>query len=333
MKFSSIALGAALVLCLAGAVCAKPLVITHAYGQLQNALSPLVFEKTDILKHYGKSYVVEPIHFAGSSAEMTAIAADQVDVITLSNSALALGVQNAGLEDLRVIADGFQDGVGDYFTTPFIVRDDAGIKKIEDLKGKILVVNVIGGGLDIAMRIMLRRHGLEFGRDYTALGVEFPNMVPMLLDRKIDVIAPVTPFAYDPRLAGKAHTLFTQKDAVGPSQVIFLAARESFLQKNRAAVTDFFEDMLVGIRWFTDPANRDAVIKLVAHATHQPPERFATYMFTQRDFYRDPHARPNLDALQNDIDNEVATGFLKSRIDVRKYADLSFLDAAASRLK
>src|SRR5665213_3748216 len=324
MKFLSAVLVMALA-CLSVAAAADPLTIHHGYGQLTNALSPIVFQKTDLMKHYGKSYVVEPIHFQGSSAEVTAIAAGQVDLITVGNSSLALGVQNAGLEDFRVIADGFQDGVGDHFTSPFMVRNDSGIKTIEDLKGKLLVTNVLGGSLDIAMRVVLRRHNLENKRDYTALDVEFANMTPMLLDGKVDMVGLVTPWAYDTRLLANAHTLFTQKDAIGPSQVILLAARTPFLEKNRAAMVDFFEDLLNGIRWFTDPANRDAAIAFIAKATKQPPERLASYIFTERDFYRDPMARPNLDALQHDLDTQAELGFLKSSLDVRKYVDLSYL--------
>jgi NitT/TauT family transport system substrate-binding protein len=315
------------------AVSADPLTIRHGYGQLTNALSPVVFQKTDVLTHYGKSYVVEPIHFQGSSAEMTAIAADQVDIITVGNSSLALGVENAGLEDFRVIADGFQDGVQDYFTSPFMVRNDSGIKEIEDLKGKVLVTNVLGGSLDIAMRVILKRHNLEAKRDYRAIDAEFATMTPMLLDGKVDLIGLVTPWAYDERLLAGAHVLFTQKDAMGPSQVILLAARQPFLDKHREVMVDFFEDMLRGIKWFTDPANRDAAVAFLAGVTKQPQERLAGYMFTQRDFYRDPHARPNLDALQLDLDTQAQLGFLKSSLEVRKYADLSLLDAAAARLK
>jgi sulfonate transport system substrate-binding protein len=332
MKLLAVVLGVALA-GLASAASADPLIIRHGYGQLTNALSPIVFQKTDLMQHYGKSYVVEPTHFQGSSAEVTAIASGQIDIITVGNSSLALAVENAGLEEFRVIADGFQDGVDDHFTSPFMVRNDSGIKTIEDLKGKVLVTNVLGGSLDIAMRVLLHQHHLENKRDYTALDAEFANMPPMLLDGKVDLVGLVAPWCYDARLLAQAHTLFTQKDAMGPSQVILLAARTPFLEKNRAAMIDFFEDLLRGIHWFTDPANRDAAIAIIAKATRQPPARLASYMFTERDIYRDPMARPNIDALQHDLDTQAAFGFLKSSLDVRKYVDLSYLDAATKRLK
>ncbi len=43
------------------------------------------------------------------------------------------------------------------------------MKKIEDLKGQSVSVNVIGAGIDIGMRAMLRKHGLEAQRDYNVV--------------------------------------------------------------------------------------------------------------------------------------------------------------------
>jgi sulfonate transport system substrate-binding protein len=331
-------LGAALVGAVLGLACGAakadgPVKIRHGWVALTNALSPLVFQKPDVMPHYGKTYTVEATHFQGTSAELTAIAAGEVDIITLGNSTLAIGVQNAGIADLRVIADGFQDGIGDNFSSQYMVRNDSAIKTIEDLKGKVLITNVVGGSLDLAMRVMMRKHRMEDKRDYTAIETEFVNMPAMLVDRKVDLAGLVPPFVYDPRIVQNAHALFTMRDAIGPSQMIVLAARTPFLEKNRAALYDFFEDALRGIAWFNDPANRSEMIQLVARLMKAPPERFDGYMLTDRDYYRDPHARPNLAELQHDVDTQLELGFIKAPLDVEKYADLSFVEEAAKRLK
>lgn len=317
---------------LGGARADEPLKIRDGWVSLTNALTPLVFQNKAVMKHYGQSYVVEDTHFQGTSAELTALAAGEADIVTLGNSTLAIGVENAGLADLRVVADGFQDGVDSYFSSRYMVRNDSGIKSIEGLKGKVMATNVIGGALDLALRVMLRQHQLEDKRDLTIIDAEFATMVPMLLAKKVDLIGIVPPYVYDPKLDAAAHTLFTMHDAIGKSQMIVLAARQPFLDKNRAALEDFFEDDLRGIAWFMDPANRDAVIALVARVAKQPPERFAGFMFTKRDYYRDPLGQPDLDALQHDVDTQFRLGFIKTALDVRKYADLSFVEAAAKRL-
>src|SRR6202011_2189845 len=109
-------------------------------------------------------------------------------------------IENAGLEDLRVIADEFQDGNAGYYSNEFMVLADGPIKKVEDLKGKAVAVNQAGSAVDIAMRAMLRKHGLEDKRDYTVSEAPFPTMRAMLAEKKADLVSAVLPFALDPEL-------------------------------------------------------------------------------------------------------------------------------------
>jgi NitT/TauT family transport system substrate-binding protein len=309
----------------------EPLRIREGWVSMTNVLSPLVFQNTAVMKHYGKSYVVEPLRFNGTSPELQAIAANEVEIITSGFSTFAAAIINANL-DLRIVADGFQDGAHGYLSSPYMVRNDSEISKVEDLKGKVLANNSIGGTLDVALRVMLRKHGLEDRRDYTVVEAAFPNMNAMLLEKKVDLVADSPPFTYDPKLAADAHVLFRMDDAVGPSQMTLLAMREGFLKQHRVAVMDFFEDMLRGERWFLDPANRETALAIVANATKQPIERLQ-YLYTKDDYYHDPDAKPNLAALQHDMKTQIDLGFLKKEIVVKDYTDLSFIEEAARRIK
>jgi NitT/TauT family transport system substrate-binding protein len=42
---------------------------------------------------------------------------------------------------------------------------------------------------------------------------------------------------------------------------------------------------------------------------------------------------PNLETLQKAIDTQQQLGFLKAKLDVKKYADLSIVKEAAARIK
>ena len=66
-----------------------------------------------------------------------------------------------------MIADDFQDGVDGYYSNEFDVLTDGPIRKVEDLKGKVVATNAGGSAVDVAMRAMLHKHGLESNRDYT----------------------------------------------------------------------------------------------------------------------------------------------------------------------
>jgi len=312
---------------------AEPLTIRQGFAVPTATMSPMIFTDPSILRHYGKSYIVEPIHFAGTSPELTAIATGDVDIVTISYSTLPLAVLNAHIDDLRVIADGEQDGVHGHFSSPYLVRNDSTIKSVEDLKGKVIGVNAFGDAVDIAARAMFLRHGLVAQRNYTIVEGAFPALGPMLLDGKVQLIGDVPPFIYAPKLQHATHTLFTMKDAVGPTQLIMLAARESFLQKHRAALDDFFEDLVRGTRWMLDPANRKQALALAARFAKVPPERLGDYYLTKDDRYRDPDCLPNVEALQRNVDAQRKLGFLKADFDVHKYVDTSFVERAAKRLR
>src|SRR6202040_3624695 len=113
-----------------------------------------------------------------------------------------------------------------------------------DLKGKVVATNGAGGAFDFWVRWMLRQHGLEDRKDYTAVEADYANMSAMLLDRKVALIIGANPWAMNPNLQANAHTLFTARDALGRSQMTVMATRAGFLEKNRAAMVDFFEDMM-----------------------------------------------------------------------------------------
>ncbi len=322
----------ALALC-AAASAAEPLKIRHGWVAITNTLSPMIFAKTDIMQHYGKSYVVEPMHFAGTTQELTAIAAGEVDIITIAYSSLAIAIENAHLDDLRVIADGFRDGVDGYVSSPHLVRNDGGVKTVEDMKGKVLLVNSIGAAVDLGARATLKAHHLEAGRDYTVIEAQFPTMGSMLLQKKADLIADVPPFTYDPAITAGAHVLFRMKDAMGPSQMIMLAARKGFLDKNRAALDDFAADLVRGLHWMLDPANRTAAVQLAADASKLPVARLAGYYLTKDDYYHDPDGLPDVTALQRNIETQRQLGFLKTDFDVTRFVDLSFVKHAAVAAK
>jgi ABC-type nitrate/sulfonate/bicarbonate transport system substrate-binding protein len=127
--------------------------------------------------------------------------------------------------------------------------------------------------------------------------------------------------------------LFRLQDGLGPTQQLVTAARRGFLETNRAAVTDFFEDYLIALRWFLDPSNRGEAIRILARFTNLPEQQFAGWAFDKEDFYHDPAARPNLPALTQNLAALQELGFLPVALDPKPYVDLSFIEEAARRLK
>ena len=329
LKFALAALAATVAL---GTAQAEPVKIRAAWVAPVSNWPSIVLEKKDLTKHLGKSYTLEAVRFAGTPPMITALANGELEIANLAYSTFPLAVQNANLDDLRVIADEFQDGVTGFHSNEFSVLADSPIKKVEDLKGKVIATNALGSAVDIVSRAMLRKHGLEDKRDYTTVEAPFPTMKAMLKEKKADLIPSVPPFNFDPELKQISRALFTSKDAIGVSQFIIWAARKSFIDKNRAAMVDFLEDMLIIERWFMDPKNHDEVAQIASKVTKAPPERFG-WLFTKQDYYRNPDMLPDINALQSNIKTTHDLGFIKAPLDVTKYTDLSLVQEAAKRLK
>src|SRR5262249_16650311 len=68
------------------------------WSVLPGQFAPLIPTVPDyapgVYRHYGKSYVVEPVKLKGGGATLTALAVGETDVSTLSPQTLVLGVVN-----------------------------------------------------------------------------------------------------------------------------------------------------------------------------------------------------------------------------------------------
>jgi NitT/TauT family transport system substrate-binding protein len=318
-------------LALVGPAQADPLKIRGAWVAPVSNWASIWLAKKDLAKHFGQSYVFEPTHFAGTPPMVTAIANNEAEIGDLAFSTLPIAISNAGLDDIRILADEFQDGAPGYRDDTYEVLADGPIKKIEDLKGNVVATNAIGSGVDVAMRAMLRKHGLEANRDYTIVEAPFPAMAAMLTEKKVALIPAILPFALGPQYK-VARPLFTVHDAIGVSQFVVWTARKPFIDAHRAALVDFMEDSMRIERWYLDPKNHGAAAAIASQMTKQPAERFG-WLFTKQDYYRNPDMKPNLDALQQNVDMTKALGFVQSSFDVKTHSDLSLIEDAAKRLK
>ncbi len=210
---------------------------------------------------------------------------------------------------------------------------DGPIQKVEDLKGKVVATNAAGSGVDVALRAMLRKHGLEANRDYTIVEAPFPGMRAMLAEKKVDIIPTVLPFALDPELKKIAHPLFSITDAIGVSQFAMWAMRKPFIDQEPRRHRRF-HGRLHAHRALVSRSEepRRSRPQIASRITKQPPERFG-WLFTKADYYRNPDMRPDLDALQKNVDMTKDLGFVKASFDVKAHSDLSLIEEAAKRLK
>ena len=328
----SIALVAALLVLAQGASRAEPVKIRVSWIAPLSNWASLLMEKKDLARHMGKSYVLEPVRYSGTPQQITALANNELEIANLAYTTLPIAIHNAGLSDLRVIADELQDGIPGYYSQEYMVLKDGPVQKPEDMKGRVMAINAGGSAVDIAMRKMLRTKGLEVNRDFVQIEAPLPSMRAILADKKADMVPLVVPFSFDPELRKIAKPLFLNSDVMGVTQLLFWTARKSFIDKNRAAMVDFMEDTLRITSWFLDPKNHAEVIAIASRVTKQPPERLG-WVFTNKDYHHAAGMRPDLVALQRNVALVKELGLTDKDTDVAKYSDLSLLDDAAKRLK
>jgi len=313
---------------------AEPVTIRADWAVIPGQFAPLIPTlpnyAPDIYRHYGKSYIVEPIKLQGGGATLTALAAGETDLSTLSPQMLVLGVVNAKL-DLRVIGQQISTEVPGYLQTYFWVHGSA-VKTIDDLKGKIIGISTRGSNVDSAAEMVMAKHGFVEPKDYQVLEVSFPGQFPALEAKKIDAAVLVPPFhlmaARDPDLK----PIFSVGDAFGPVETLMWMAKAEFVAKNRAALVDFLEDNIRMRRWMFDPKTRMDAVKQLADTTKIPVERFADWVYTKGDYYYDPNAMVDVARLQKNIEDMKTAGIIPATIEAQRYVDMSLAQEAAARV-
>ena len=313
---------------------AEPLKIRADYvaaPEKSVAILPVVAKSNPgVLRHYGKSYVLETTQMAGGGVILTAMASGQTDLSGFTPQMLVLAKVQANL-DVRIIGQQISDGVPGNARTWWWVRG-AEVQKIEDLRGKTIAINARGANPDAALRMTMNKHGMADGKDYQIVEMRFPAMLPALLEKRIDAGILIPPFYLPAEKNAALKPLFAVDEVFGANETVNLAVRADYLAKNRAALVDVLEDVMRFRRWIVDPRTRAEALKTVSETTKQPVEALAQWVYTAKDYYVDPQALVNVDRLQKNVIDMHRLGISPASIDVKPYVDLSLAREAAVRL-
>src|SRR2546423_3865716 len=147
LKHLLTSLAVALSVCAGSAARAEPVKIRISWIAPITNWASLLMEKKELARHLGRSYLLEPVRYVGTPQMITALANGELEIANLAFSTLPIAVQNAGLDDLRVIADELQDGVPGYYSQEYMVLADGAIRTIENLKGKVVATVAAGAAV------------------------------------------------------------------------------------------------------------------------------------------------------------------------------------------
>jgi sulfonate transport system substrate-binding protein len=334
-RLASAACATIIALVASNSVAAESLNIKLAWSTIPGHFAPLIPTTPkyapELYRHYGKSYLVEPVKLRGGGANLTALAAGEINVDNATPPSLVLGATEAKL-DLRVIAQEISTEVPGYLYTYFWVRAKD-VSKIEDLKGKIIAIPGRGGNPDAAAQMIMAQHGLKLPEDYQITEIPFSAMIPALQSKRIDAGILVPPFNVMAEKDPALKPLFSVHDAFGAVETVFWMAKADFVAQNRPALVDFLEDNIRMRRWIFDPVTRMDAIKQVSDITKIPVQQYSDWIYSTKDYYYQPDALIDVQRLQNNVDVMAKLGVVPARIDITPLVDLSLAKEAASRIK
>jgi ABC-type nitrate/sulfonate/bicarbonate transport system substrate-binding protein len=318
----TLAAGLCAALAIAGTASAQEKVKIRIGTHISISAHLFMQKKPDILKNYGKTYEVEWVRFAGSGDAMPALVAGKIDGCLATPFPMANAINQSRVPVLivhQLLSFGF-DG---HYDDATVVRADGGIKTVADLKGKTFGVNAIGGTLDMGVRIMARKAGLNPDKDLTVVEARPPFLAGMVRDNKIQAATLFQPFFEEAMGKGDLKVLYQSSDIYGgPTDYVFMAFDEKFVKAHPQALRDYIEDYLRAVNWSLD--NRGDAVKIYAEEWKLPHPVVDSYLLTKKDYLVRRDGRVDAKHIQPVVDSLAANGFIQ-KFDVAKYLDLSYL--------
>jgi ABC-type nitrate/sulfonate/bicarbonate transport system substrate-binding protein len=211
----------------------------------------------------------------------------------------------------------------EWFTTAYMVRDDAPVKTVKDLKGGTAGVLGFKTATDLWVRAALLNAGLVPDRDVKVVPIAFPAMGAAVRSDKVNLGTFVEPFYSAEMAKGGLRTLFTAVKAVGyDHELLDVWFGEKFLKAQPDAVRAFLADYVAVTRYYlanTAEAKRDLH---KAGFVRTPLEIY----LKNADWKRDPGGRVDVPSLRKlAVFMHEKLGWLEKPVNVDEMVDLGYL--------
>jgi NitT/TauT family transport system substrate-binding protein len=327
MRRSTFAL-TALALAFATGVQAEPLRIKLQFAASSQFVPIIPTAPKELYKHWGKSYIVEPVFMAGAGPALTAYAAGELQLAALNPQTTANAVATAKLE-LTAIAQVLSTDVPGYSGGAFYCRDT--VRTVADARGKLIGINTRGSSPEAAARTFFARNGLG-DSDWQGVEMPFPASLAALDAKRVDCAVLVTPWNHiADTQRPELKVLFRNGDVFGSVESTSWFGKPDWIAKNRAALVDFLEDHIRMRRWCLDPKTQPEAVKLIAAHDKRKVEDVA-YLFTNKDNFHHPDLMVDVARFQKNVDDLHKAGVTPHTIDAAKHIDMSLVREALARV-
>lgn len=261
----------------------------------------------------------KPIKFSGWPELKETFLAEHLEA-TFILAPMAMALREQGVP-IRIVYLGHRDG------TTMMVHKDSDIRRIEDLRGKMIAVpNRFSNQLLIIYRA-LKQRGMTIN-DVSLREMPPPDMPTALSNRSVDAIISGEPFMAQTEMAGFGRVLFMTKDVWPEFISCVLAVHEKTLLEKRPQVERLVQGIARSGKWLDETMNHRMQAAEFAGKNyyHQNPDllRFVLSKPPDRVKYT------NLRILKKDFEEIEAlgreAGILKGTARFEDYADPSFVE-------
>jgi len=156
----------------------------------------------------------------------------------------------------------------------------ADIQSFDDLRGKVLATDSEYSGQSSILRLMLREHGLEFGRDYTFLHVGADRLPTLLDGRASGASLGESTANTDAAQQGLVHILARSSDYLPSYPLTPYGTTNRFAAAHPDLLLGFIGAIIDAKAWLLDPANQQAAIQSIMR-TDSVDQARATQIYQQ----------------------------------------------------
>lgn len=294
------------------------------FPNLTHSQALIGLARGDFQQALGKDVRLEPVAFNAGPSVIEALFAGQIDLAYVGpNPAINGYVQSRG-KALRVVCGATSGGA------VFVVRPQANIESVSDLRGKRVATPQLGNTQDVAMRRFLAANGLntrERGGEVEVVPTENPTILELISQGQIDGAWVPEPWASRLMAEGGATILLDERTLWPNGDFItaHIIVSTAFLNERPDLVKAWLAAHVEVTRWeLANPVEAQFLLNSeIGKLTGQKlPETVIAQAWTR--------LRPTWDPLSSSLVESAnaarALGFLKEPPDLRGLYDLSLLN-------
>ncbi len=298
--------------------------VTHSvfYAPLYAAISLGYFEEEGI--------ELELVNGGGADKSMTAVLSNQADIGLMGPEA-AIYVFNEGKEDSALVVGQLTKRDGSFLMGRVPDEDF----KWSDLKGKTVIGGRAGGVPEMTLEYVLRKNGLEPGKDVEVLtNIQFNLMGGAFEGGTGDYVTLFEPTASTFEKEGKGYIL----DAVGAEsgEVPYTAfmAKKSYISENPETIEKFLKAIYKG-QQFVQKATDEEVAKAIVEFF---PDTTVESLVLVAKSYREIDAWMDTPVMKEEAFNRlqeiiIQAGVLEDKVDFGSVVDISYAQKVVDESK